>query len=320
MTRIIKLDEIKNILPEIDLVKIIEDGFIEYSKGNVFVPPVVDMIFDNPPGETHVKCGHIKSDNYFVIKIASGFYNNPAVGLSTSQGVMLVFSKETGELKSILLDGGYLTDIRTAAAGAAVARNMVPKKVNCIGIIGTGIQGRMQLEFLKSETDCRDVLIYGIDSNSIHEYLRYFQNSEFNIRSVNYPKELTAVCNLIVTTTPAKKPILKNEYIQKGTHITAMGSDTPEKNELDPEILANADIVVADSLSQSELRGEIFKAVSAGKMNRSKVAELGNIFSGDIPGRENEEQITVADLTGVAVQDIQIAKTVYEKIKLKETK
>jgi len=126
--------------------------------------------------------------------------------------------------------------------------------------------------------------------------------------------DITSSCNFIVTATPSKKPLVRSELMLKGTHITAMGSDTPAKQELESDILQKADIVVADSLSQCKLRGEIFKALEAGVMKAEKPVELGNVIMNKKLQRESDDQITVADLTGVAVQDYQISKAVYEEL------
>ncbi len=136
----------------------------------------------------------------------------------------------------------------------------------------------------------------------------------FSVETTREAAAIPRTCNLIVTATPSKTPLLSAADLRPGTHITAVGSDTPDKQELDSEILARADVVVADSLAQCRLRGEIHKALAAGKIDESRVVELGNIISGRASGRTSDSQITVADLTGVAVQDIKIASAVYRAL------
>ena len=160
MAVVYKLEQIKAALKGVDVIEIIEAGFVAYSKGKVVVPPVGEMIFTDPPGDVHIKYGYIQGDDYYVIKIASGFYDNPKLDLPSGSGLMLVFSQKTGQPECILLDEGYLTDVRTAAAGAVVAKYLAPKIVNRIGILGAGIQGRLQLEYLAPITDCREVTIW----------------------------------------------------------------------------------------------------------------------------------------------------------------
>jgi ornithine cyclodeaminase len=180
--------------------------------------------------------------------------------------------------------------------------------------VGAGTQGRMQLEFLASVIDCKDVMAWGMNQKELDEYKADMELVGYNIRTTLRAEDIAAHCNLIVTATPSKSPLLSADQIRKGTHITAMGSDTPEKNELDPRILQKADIVVADSISQCLLRGEIYKALKAGVLEKERVVELGNVIVDPELQRTSEEQITIADLTGVAVQDIQIAKAVYHAL------
>ncbi|MFT7452820.1 MAG: ornithine cyclodeaminase [Patescibacteria group bacterium] len=155
MAMVINKEEIQSVINDIDVVAAMEEGFIAYSNGQTVVPPVGELIFDDPKGDTHIKYGYIKQDDFYVIKIASGFYDNPKLGIASSQGLMLVFNQKTGQTVAVLLDDGMLTDIRTAAAGALAAKYFAPEKVQAIGIIGTGIQARMQLEYLLKVTDCK---------------------------------------------------------------------------------------------------------------------------------------------------------------------
>jgi len=311
MPEIYNLQQIKSALKSIDPIEAVEQGFVAYSAGKVVVPPVGEMIFEKPPGDVHIKYGYIVGDDYYVIKIASGFYDNMKRGLPPYNGMMLLFSQKTGEPVCILLDEGHLTNVRTAAAGAVVARYLAPQQIHCIGIVGTGTQGKMQLEYLKSVLDCRDALVWGRSRQSLDAYEQAMAHSGFQIRTTLDASDIADNCNFIVTTTPARSPLLFAGQIQPGTHITAMGSDTAEKNELDPAILQKADIVVADSISQCLERGEIHHAIEAGVLRKEDVVELGNVIVNKALQRRTDGQITVADLTGVAVQDIQISKTVY---------
>jgi ornithine cyclodeaminase/alanine dehydrogenase-like protein (mu-crystallin family) len=317
MYKIVTLEEILQVLKSTDkkdIIKSIEEGFVAFSRGEVVVPPVGEMLFKEQDGEAHIKYGFIKEDDYYVIKIASGFYKNRELGLSPNSGLMLMFSQKTGEIVGILLDEGHLTNIRTAAAGAVVAKQLAPSTIKQIGIIGAGYQGQLQLEYLGAVTDCREVMVWGISDEELETYVSKLSPKGFNIKTTRQTSEIAASCNLIITATPSDKPLLKAEEITKGTHITAVGSDTEHKIELDPAILGIADVVVADSMDQSQLRGEIFQARKAGMIVDKDVVELGKVIDKKSPGRTHDEQITVADLTGVAVQDIQICKAVYNAL------
>jgi ornithine cyclodeaminase len=275
---------------------------------------VGELVFDDPPGDVHIKYGYIKNDDYFVIKVASGFYGNVAFGLSPADGLMLVFSQKTAQLECILLDECYLTNVRTAAAGAVVAKYLAPEKVERIGVFGAGVQGKMQVEALLPIVDCREVVVWGTSEEEVEAYREAMRGHGLEIQTTVASEEIADTCNLIVTATPSHTPLLRAEQVREGTHITAMGSDTHDKNELEPAILGKADLVVADSIEQCRVRGEIYHAMTAGVLQDGDVLELGNVISDPALQRTADSQITVADLTGVAVQDIQISKAVYRAL------
>ncbi len=310
--RVIDIDTIRGVLPDIDLVSAIEKGFAAYSDGRAVVGPVGELLFDDPPGDVHIKYGYIRGDDYYVIKIASGFYDNPKLGLPSSNGLMLVFRVSTGEPLALLADEGCLTDIRTAVAGAVAARYLAPKPVDRIGIIGSGTQARLQLLYLSEMTGCRKVAVWGPTPANVERYRGEMAGQGFEIQVAESPGEVAAASNVIVTTTPSREALLDASDLRPGTHITAVGSDTPGKQELSSDVLGRADRVVADSLVQCVDRGEIGHAVRAGVLDRGNVVELGAIITSGTPVRSDPNEITVADLTGVAVQDIQIARAVYE--------
>ncbi len=311
---IFKLPQIKSALKDLDTIRVIEDGFVAYSRGRTIIPPVGELLFSDPPGEAHIKYGYIKNEEHYVIKIASGFYKNVKKGLPSGDGLMLLFNQRTGLLAGILLDEGHLTNVRTAAAGAVAAKYLAPKQVDCIGVFGTGVQGKMQIRYLDKILDCKNIMVWGLEMDECSQYKEEMEKLGYSVTATLEPGKIAENCNFIITATPSPDPLLKSEQIKPGTHITAIGSDTPGKNELDPVILQKADIVAADSINQCRTRGEIFKAVSTGVITIEKPVELGNIISGEINGRTHKDQITIADLTGVAVQDIQISVAVLKKL------
>ena len=314
MTKIVDLQKIKKVLRNIDPIQEIEEGFVAFSQGKVVVPPVGEMIFEDPPGEVHIKYGYIKEDDYYVIKIASGFYDNPKIGLPSYGGLMLLFNQKTSELICVMLDEGHLTNVRTAAAGAVVAKYLAPKKVHRIGIFGAGIQGRMQLEYLKDIIDCKDVIVWGMNQQEVEAYKEDMTKQGYKVETTLESQDITSSCNFIVTCTPSTSPLIQVDQIVKGTHITAMGSDTPEKQELDSAILEKADRIVVDSIDQVQNRGESYHALKLGMIKKEDLIELGTIISNKEYQRQSDKEITIADLTGVAVQDIQITKAVWKGI------
>ena len=307
-------EQILKTLKNINLLESIEKGFVEYSRGNSVVPPVGELLFEEPPGDVHIKYGYIKNQDNYVVKIASGFSENYKADLSSSHGVMVMFDKNTGYLKCVLHDEGYLTNVRTAVAGSICAKYIAPSNINTIGIIGTGIQARMQLEYLKMVTDCREVLVLGRNKEKISKYIEDMKSHGFKINVASNSRELCKNSNLIITTTNANESLIQKDDIKEGTHITAMGSDTPEKRELDPEILNIADAVVVDSIPQCLERGETKNALDRNLIKKEELIEIGSIIDSGKKLRKNNNEITVADLTGVAVQDIMITNAVYEQL------
>jgi len=318
MPAVLNLKQIQDALNQIDpvevIIKSIEEGFVAYSQGKVVVPPIGELVFEEPRGETHIKYGYIRHDDYYVIKIASGFYDNIKLGLPTSSGLMLLFSQKTGELIAVLIDDGYLTQVRTAAAGAVVGKYFAPQKVRRVGVFGAGVQGRMQVEYLRYVRDFKDVIVWGVSHEELDRYQTDMTTKGFMVQTTLDPEEIASTCNVIITATPSYSPLFKAGQVRKGTHITAMGSDTAEKQELDPAILKMADKLAVDSIPQSLLRGEVFKALKAGLIKKEDLVELGTAISDRKFQRQSEAEITVVDLTGVAVQDIQISKAVWRVV------
>lgn len=309
--QVIKLPEIKAIIKNLDLIAPIEKAFAAHSAGKTVVPPVGELLFDDPPGDMHIKYGYLTEGDYGLVKIASGFYNNPQFGLSSSQGLMLLFDKQTGQPVCLLQDEGYLTNLRTAVAGAIAAKYCAPKKISAIGIVGTGGQAKCQLEQLLPVVDCETVYVYGRSNQKIAQFKDYFFDFPIVIQGVNDVSDVAENCNLIVTTTPSHRPILTSDMIKQGTHITAIGSDTPDKNELDPAILAGADAVVTDCKEQALRCGEVFCALNNSDFSEAKLVEIGALIANGQGLRQSENDITVADFTGIAPQDIAIAQSVF---------
>ncbi|MDQ2994519.1 MAG: ornithine cyclodeaminase family protein [Pseudomonadota bacterium] len=301
--KIITLDEIKKRLIDIDVIVAVEQCFAAFSAGDIVVPPPGELTFQDPPGDVHIKYGYDLSSDYYVIKIASGFYQSDP----SCQGMLLVFTKQSGKAVALLQDECYLTNIRTAAAGAIAAKYCAPSVVHRIGIVGCGVQAQLQLAYLRKITACDQIIVYGLSDESLANFQ---QHCPQKITTTLDIAELAATCNLIVTTTPSHKPLFDLSMIKPGTHITAIGSDTPAKQELHVDILQAADLIVTDSKQQSLSRGEISHALAKKVIAPEDVVEIGDIIRGKAIGRANDQQITIADFTGIAAQDIAIAEAV----------
>ncbi len=314
MTRILLLEQIRKVLDPLKVIQALEEGFLAYSEGRVNVPPVGHLYFENPPGDCHIKYGCVPGDESFVVKIATGFYRNPDIGLPSSNGLILVFSQKTGRPEAILLDEGWLTDVRTAAAGAIAAKHLARSRPARIGIVGTGTQARMQLAWLVHVTGCRDVTVWGRSETRAEQYRIDMTASGFAVRVAARIENLCAECDLIVTTTAARRPIIGAALLRPGMHVTAVGADGGGKQELEAGVFKRADVCVVDSAAQCSAYGDASFALRERAIAADRLIELGRVIKDPSLGRQNEEQITVADLTGVAVQDIQIARLVLDSI------
>jgi ornithine cyclodeaminase len=218
--------------------------------------------------------------------------------------VVLVFSSQTGELLTIFQDEGYLTDARTAAAGAVAAKYLAPPEIGCIGILGAGIQAKLQLEYLREVTSCRRVKLWARSA----ERARALTVQGFDIEVVASPAQVAAGAQLIVTTTPSRGWLLGAADVRPGTHITAMGADGGGKQELEPALFALAQVRAVDSLSQCSKYGDSAFALEQGLIRLPDLVELGRVIQDPSLRRRSERDISIADLTGVAVQDMAIAE------------
>ena len=312
MTIILQSYEIKKIVHlNLELIPIIENAFKSLSKGEVVMPPILRLDIKKYHGESDVKAAYIEGLDSFAIKVASGFFNNPSLGLPSSNGLMILLDSKTGVLKSVLLDNGYLTDVRTAIAGAIASKYLSNPDIETAGIMGAGIQAKLQLKALMLVRNPKKIKIWGRDSLKVKKFIEEFNNI-LNIEACLSAEELVTSSNLIITTTPSRNPLIKNEWLKKGMHITAMGSDAEHKNELDSKILSSCDVYVPDSQAQTSILGELHHALKDNLINPDTVFNnLGNIVLNPNLGRKNEEDVTICDLTGTGVQDTAIARYTY---------
>lgn len=282
----------------------VEAGFAALGRGEVEMPPILSMNIAESNGEVDVKTAHIRGWPRFAIKISPGFFDNPALGLPSLNGLMLLLSAKTGLVDAVLFDEGYLTDIRTALAGAIAAKHLSRSNSQRVAVIGAGLQAELQVAALQLVRDIREVHVYTRDRSKAQAYAAHMQ--EQYALSVSIHDSAASACaqaDIVVTTTPAREPVLNWADLPKGVHVTAMGSDNPHKNELHPTILASADVLVVDRLSQSRALGELHHAPAL----QREVFELGSLISQQQKVRSSDRQITVCDLTGTGVQDTAIA-------------
>ena len=293
---------------DLTAVDVVERAFAALAEGGVVMPPILSMDLPEANGEVDVKTAYIPGFEGFAIKVSPGFFDNPKLGLPSLNGLMILFSAKTGLVQSLFLDNGYLTDIRTAAAGAVAARHLARETVETAGVIGTGVQARLQMLAAHLVRPFSRVLVHGRDmekARACADDLAKTLGTE--AEAVADPARLVAESQLVVTTTPAREPVLEADWLHPGLHVTAMGSDQEGKNEIDPAALARADAYVCDRVSQCEKQGELRAALAAGLWTKGTPAELGEVILGRKPGRRSAEDVTICDLTGTGVQDTAIA-------------
>lgn len=312
---VLRKEEIESVITIEDAIDAVEEGFKAFNSGRTVIPFPVALQVPDHNGDIHIKPGYVKGYATYTIKIASGFYDNPGKGLPASHGMLLVFDSKTGFPLCLEVDRCYLTDLRTAAAGAVAARALAKKSVGKVAVIGTGTQARFQIEALSKVRKFDELRVWGRNPDRVKKYVADMQSIvRANVVPSSTAEEAVEGSDIIVTATMSSTPIVKASWIGKGVHITAMGSDSPEKQELETKVLGKADKIIVDSLRQCAALGEVHHAIEDGTIAESDVhAELGEVLLGKKAGREDDDEITVCDLTGIAVQDVVTSQLVYER-------
>ena len=257
-------------------------------------------------GDVDIKSACVRGLDHIAVKVASGFFENPRLGLPSGGAMVVVLSAKTGFCEAVMLDNAYLTDLRTGLAGAVAARHLAPGTVRTVGVLGAGAQARYQVRALRLVRDFERVLVSARDAGRTAAYAVEMGESLGLPVEATTPEALVRESELVITTTPARTPIVDAAWLHPGLHITAMGADLPGKQELHPEVLRRANRVVCDRREQCLAMGELQHAAELLEDVNAPV-ELGELTSGRAPGRQSAEEITVCDLTGTGVQDTAIA-------------
>ncbi|MFA9406851.1 MAG: cyclodeaminase [Anaerolineales bacterium] len=290
-------------------------GFSELSRGRVFLPPILRVEVPENHGEVDVKTAFIQGQDSFAIKIAAGFFENQSLGLPTGSGMMVLISAQTGRPIAVLLDNGYLTDLRTGIAGAIAAKHLAREKIEIVGVIGSGMQARYQVRGLRLVREFKRLFVYGIEPDEVDKYVSEMTvELGIDVIKADTPEVVVREAEVVITSTPSQDPYLETAWLHPGLHITAMGSDAEHKQELFSDVFEHVDLVVCDRKTQAFRLGELHHAREAGSLPpEDEVVELGELTSEMKTGRTNNDQITVCDLTGVGVQDTQIARFAYRR-------
>jgi len=308
--------DLRRLVPlDAEAVACVEAAFHALATKPVVMPPILRLDIAEANGEVDVKTAYVPGLDGFAVKISPGFFDNPKLGLPSVNGLMMLLSATTGLLQAALFDNGYLTDMRTAAAGAVAAKYLAKPDARTAAILGAGVQARLQLKALMLVRPLRSARLWARDGGKA-EAAAAALTRELGLPVVAAQDAHTAVsgADIIVSTTPAVKPILLAGWLEPGQHVTAMGSDAGHKNEIDPAVFARLDRYVPDRLAQTRLLGELHHAVAAGVVAADAgFAELGAVVAGLAPGRAGDRQITMADLTGTGVQDTAIATLAWQR-------
>jgi len=296
-------------------VECVENAFHALATKSVVMPPIMRLDILEHNGEIDVKTAYIPGVDSLAIKISPGFFDNPSLGLPSVNGLMVLFSTRTGMVEALLLDNGFLTDVRTAAAGAVAAKYLSRADSHHAAILGAGVQAGLQLEALTLVRDIESASIWARDAERAEAAAENLsQRLGIPVGACADVAAATDDADIIVTTTPADRPILLAEHIGAGQHITAMGSDGEHKNEIDPRIVAGPVHYFCDRLAQVRVLGELHHAIDKGLVAADAgFTELGQVIAHQRPGRDTTDEITLCDLTGTGIQDTAIATLAFQR-------
>lgn len=285
-------------------------GFKAFSMLDVVIPEVIYLPF-KARGDLHLKGAHKKGGDIYVFKIATAFYNNPSRGLASSQGMMMVFDARTGDAIMVLRDEGKLTDLRTAIAGRNAAQQLMPEaEVTGIGVLGTGVQARLQLNLLRDlYPNCRQLRVWGRSPKNTASYAQEMTQNGWQVTVVEHPKQVAETANLIVTTTASEVALLSaDDIIIENTLVIAIGADMPGKLELAPSLLKKADCILIDSIIQGKDHGNAADALQTGIITESDLQEFGDFLNNGLKKPESEKKLKLFLSSGIGVQDLQIVQ------------
>jgi len=300
------IDRLKPLLDRKKVLDAVRQALIWQAQGLVQSPMPGQLLFDEPHGDCHIKFGHVPGNQTFVIKVAAGFYDNPKLGLPVNQGLVLVLDARTGAPRVLLLDDGWLTAWRTAAATALAAATLAPEEITEIGIVGTGLQASLAIEWLPETLGDQPFAVWGRDLTKSEALSSRYCSSGQSVRPVARIEELLRDCRVIVTATQSKEPLFEAELVRPGTHLVAVGADSAGKQELPSQLFARAAHILTDDHAQCLDHGDFGNAVRSGYVESDADQMLGHLYSKDVRQTRNPEDITIVDLTGISAEDIAI--------------
>ncbi|WP_413792540.1 MULTISPECIES: cyclodeaminase [unclassified Pseudomonas] len=296
-------------------VDAIEQAFVLLATAAVAMPPILRLDIPEHNGEVDVKTAYLPGLERFAIKVSPGFFDNPKLGLPSLNGMMMLLSARTGLLEALLLDNGYLTAVRTAAAGAVAARCLSREESRSVALIGAGEQAALQLQALRLVRPIDEVRVWARDAQKAKAFSQELaRDTGLVVTPCASIDDALEGVDIAITCTPSREPLIQARHLHPGLHITAMGSDAEHKNEISPQALAAVDCYVADRLGQTRVLGELHHALAAGTVRDDlALTELGRVLAGQRLGRRDAAQVTLCDLTGTGAQDTAIANLAFER-------
>jgi ornithine cyclodeaminase len=304
---IVDLDALRPLLDRARVIEVVRRALILQAEGRVQSPPPGQLLFADPHGDCHIKFGHIAGSPTFAIKVATGFYDNPQLGLPPNHGLVLILDARTGAPTLLFRDDGWLTAWRTAAATALAAATLAPAYVEAIGVVGTGLQASLALEWLPETLGDRPCVVWGRSAPKATALAASAARHERPVTAVEHLEELLERCNVVVTATPSRAPLFTAAAVRPGTHLVALGADSPGKQELPAGLFRRAARVLTDDHAQCLDHGDFGVAVRAGLIAADADSMLGAVLGGAAPRTRGATDITIVDLTGIAAEDIAIA-------------
>lgn len=314
--RVLTEETIRELVGPTEALAAVREAFVSYARGEATLPSPSDLDLPGRAGEMHVKGAFIHGEPYFSYKAASGFYANAEKGLPITGGLNLVFSAETGFLEAILLDNGYLTDIRTGAAGAIASDLLAVEGSVSVGVVGAGNQARHQLQALAVLRPVTEISVFSRTPSNTQAFVEAVGASlGVEVHSVQSGREAVEGRDIVITSTPARSPVVLTHWISPGTHVTAIGADLPDKQEIDPSLFSRATCVAADDVEHASNSGDLHHALIAEAIRKEEVVAIGDLIVGSAPGRQTDRDITIADLTGLGIQDAAVANVALSAAK-----
>lgn len=308
MVRVLDSDDVRRLVSMADAIAAVREAFAAADQGGAVTPAPFGMYLPDAGGEMHVKGAYITGAPVFAVKTATGFYRNAGLGLPVSGGMTLVHDAMTGSLQMLIADGGLLTELRTAAAGAVAADLLARPGVRSAAVIGTGGQARYQLRALLEVRTIEQVAVWGRRRQAAEQYQRDMAAAGVPVSIAATARAAVRGADVVITATSSTGPLVEAGWLARGAHVTAVGSDMPHKQELDPQVLVAAGKYVPDSIDAAAASGELHHALEAGLLEVGSVhGELTAVASGRLPGRTADDELTVADLTGLGIQDAAVA-------------